>query len=60
MASCEYQCLSAKLIKEVAKLEGSLKGLVPKPVAVALNKKLSQGYLEAPTEEASRRNKISL
>jgi pantetheine-phosphate adenylyltransferase len=60
MASCEYQCLSAKLIKEVAKLEGSLKGLVPKPVAVALKKKLSQGYLEAPTEKASHLNKISL
>jgi len=60
MTSSEYQCLSSRLIKEVAKLGGSLKGLVPKHVAVALNKKLSNEYPEASVEKASHRNKISL
>ncbi len=59
MASSEYQCLSSKLIKEVASLGGSLKGLVPKHVAVALNNRLARVKLEASTQRASRRNKIS-
>lgn len=49
MASSEYQCLSSKLIKEVANLGGSLKGLVPEHVAAALNNRLAQAQLEAPT-----------
>jgi pantetheine-phosphate adenylyltransferase len=52
MASCEYQCLSSKLIKEVANLGGRLKGLVPDHVAVALNNKLVKAQLEAPTQRA--------
>ncbi len=48
MASPEYQCLSSKLIKEVAELQGCLKGLVPDHVAVALGKKLSLGRSKAP------------
>jgi pantetheine-phosphate adenylyltransferase len=60
MTSSEYQCLSSRLIKEVAKLRGCLEGLVPEHVAVALNEKLCGGYLEAPAEKASHRNKISL
>jgi len=59
MASSEYQCLSSKLIKEVASLGGSLKGLVPEHVAVALNNRLAGVKLEASTQRASRRNKIS-
>jgi len=59
MASSEYQCLSSKLIKEVASLGGSLKGLVPEHVAVALNNRLARVKLEASTQRASRRNKIS-
>jgi len=49
MASSEYQCLSSKLIKEVANLGGSLKGLVPEHVAAALNNRLAQAQLETPT-----------
>jgi len=48
MASPDYQCLSSKLIKEVAELQGCLKGLVPDHVAVALRKKLSLGRPKAP------------
>jgi pantetheine-phosphate adenylyltransferase len=43
MASSDYQCISSKLIKEVATLQGCLTGLVPDHVAVALKKKLSEG-----------------
>jgi pantetheine-phosphate adenylyltransferase len=39
MASQEYQFLSASLIKEVASLGGNIHSLVPKNVAVALEKK---------------------
>jgi pantetheine-phosphate adenylyltransferase len=39
MASQEYQFLSASLIKEVAGLGGNIHSLVPKNVAVALEKK---------------------
>jgi pantetheine-phosphate adenylyltransferase len=52
MANCEYQCLSSKLIKEVAKLGGCLKGLVPDHVAIALSEKLAEGYFEASAKEA--------
>ncbi len=52
MSSSEYQCLSAKLIKEVANLGGRLTGLVPEHVAVALNNKLAKAQLEAPTQRA--------
>jgi phosphopantetheine adenylyltransferase len=48
MASPDYQCISSKLIKEVAELQGCLKGLVPDHVAVALQEKLSPGRPEAP------------
>jgi len=54
MASSEYQCLSAKLIKEVASLGGCLTGLVPEHVAVALNNRLAKAQLEAPTQRARR------
>jgi len=59
MASSEYQCLSSRLIKEVASLGGSLKGLVPEHVAVALNNRLAGVKLEASAQRASRRNKNS-
>jgi pantetheine-phosphate adenylyltransferase len=53
MASSEYQCLSSKLIKEVANLGGRLKGLVPDHVAVALNNRLAaKAQLEFPTQRA--------
>ena len=54
MASSEYQCLSARLIKEVASLGGCLTGLVPEHVAVALNNRLAKAQLEAPTQRARR------
>lgn len=54
MASSEYQCLSAKLIKEVASLGGCLTGLVPEHVAVALNNRLAKAKLEAPTQRTRR------
>ena len=53
MASPDYQCISSKLIKEVAELQGCLKGLVPDHVAVALQKKLSLEHPEAPAEKAA-------
>ncbi len=39
MTNLEYQFLSSSLLKEVARLGGSIDGLVPEPVAVALRKK---------------------
>ena len=39
MTSSQYQFLSSSLIKEVAKLGGSLEGMVPAHVAVALREK---------------------
>ncbi len=39
MANLKYQFLSSSLLKEVACLCGTIEGLVPKPVAVALQKK---------------------
>ena len=41
MASCQYQFLSSKLLKEVAALGGCLDGMVPDHVAAALKEKLS-------------------
>ena len=52
MASSEYQCLSSRLIKEVANLGGCLKGLVPEHVADALNNRLANAQPEAPTQRA--------
>ncbi len=40
MASLNYQFLSSSLLKEVASLGGYMDDLVPKPVAVALKKKV--------------------
>ena len=40
MANLKYQFLSSSLLKEVASLEGYINDLVPKPVAVALEKKV--------------------
>ena len=40
MADLRYQFLSSSLLKEVASLEGYINDLVPKPVAVALKKKV--------------------
>jgi len=40
MASQEYQFLSSSLLKEVAHLNGNIKGLVPKHVAEALKRKV--------------------
>ena len=40
MASQEYQFLSSSLLKEVARLDGNISDLVPKPVAEALRKKV--------------------
>jgi len=40
MANLEYQFLSSGLLKEVASLSGNIDDLVPKPVAVALRKKV--------------------
>jgi len=53
MASSDYQCISSKLIKEVATLQGCLKGLVPDHVAAALKEKLSGGYTGDPTKKAT-------
>ena len=39
MARVEYQFLSSSLLKEVASLGGNIDELVPKPVALALEKK---------------------
>jgi len=41
MTSSEYQFLSSSLIKEVAKLGGCLRGMVPDHVATALRGKFS-------------------
>ncbi|MDH5781553.1 MAG: pantetheine-phosphate adenylyltransferase, partial [Dehalococcoidia bacterium] len=41
MTSSEYQFLSSSLIKEVAKLGGCLRGMVPDHVATALTEKFS-------------------
>jgi len=41
MTSSEYQFLSSSLIKEVAKLGGCLRGMVPAHVATALREKFS-------------------
>lgn len=41
MTSSQYQFLSSSLIKEVAKLGGSLEGMVPDHVAVALRETFS-------------------
>jgi pantetheine-phosphate adenylyltransferase len=40
MADYRYQFLSSSLLKEVAGLEGYIEDLVPRPVAVALRRKL--------------------
>lgn len=40
MASQEYQFLSSSLLKEVARLNGNISGLVPEYVAEALKKKV--------------------
>ena len=40
MTSLEYQFISSSLLKEVASLSGNIDGLVPKPVAIALRRKL--------------------
>lgn len=40
MSSLEYQFVSSSLLKEVARLGGQIDDLVPKPVAIALRKKL--------------------
>lgn len=40
MSSLKYQFLSSSLLKEVASLGGFIDDLVPKPVAVALKKKV--------------------
>jgi pantetheine-phosphate adenylyltransferase len=45
MASLKYQFLRSSLLKEVARLGGNVDNLVPKPVLLALKKKLSQGKL---------------
>ena len=42
MASQEYQFLSSSLLKEVARLEGNIKDLVPAHVAEALGKKVDE------------------
>ncbi|MFC2014057.1 pantetheine-phosphate adenylyltransferase [Chloroflexota bacterium] len=52
MASVEYQFLSSSLLKEAASLGGHMKDLVPKHVAVALQKKI-QGYPPTNYEEES-------
>jgi pantetheine-phosphate adenylyltransferase len=39
MASLRYQFLSSTLMREVAELDGSLEGMVPEHVAVALKNK---------------------
>ena len=41
MASLKYQFLSSSMLKDVARLGGNIYDLVPKPVAVALKKKLN-------------------
>lgn len=41
MSDLKYQFLSSSLLKEAAKLGGSVDGLVPKHVAIALRKKVS-------------------
>jgi len=41
MSTLQYQFISSSLIKEVASLGGDIESLVPKPVAVALRKKVS-------------------
>jgi pantetheine-phosphate adenylyltransferase len=53
MTSSQYQFLSSSLIKEVAKLGGSLEGMVPEHVAVALRKKFS-----VPSEVATGKDKM--
>jgi pantetheine-phosphate adenylyltransferase len=53
MTSSQYQFLSSSLIKEVAKLGGSLEGMVPDHVAVALREKFS-----VPTEVACGKHKM--
>ena len=40
MANLKYQFLSSSMLKEVASLGGQIDSLVPKPVAVALKKKV--------------------
>ena len=45
MSNLEYQFLSSSLLKEVARLDGDIDDLVPKPVADALKRKFSsQAY----------------
>ncbi len=41
MSSLEYQFLSSSLLKEAASLGGAIDDLVPKPVAAALRRKVS-------------------
>ena len=41
MSNLKYQFLSSSLLKEVARLNGDIDDLVPKPVAVAIKEKLS-------------------
>jgi pantetheine-phosphate adenylyltransferase len=45
MANLNYQFLSSSLLKEVANLGSNIDNLVPKAVADALNKKISEGKL---------------
>ncbi len=45
MTSEAYSYLSSKLIKEIAYLGGSVKGLVPDPVAERLRAKFKEGGL---------------
>ncbi len=42
LASEQYAYLSATLIKEIARMDGDLKGFVPKPVMIALKKRIKE------------------
>jgi pantetheine-phosphate adenylyltransferase len=44
MSNLKYQFLSSSLLKEVASLGGYIDDLVPKPVALAVKKKVQKNY----------------
>jgi pantetheine-phosphate adenylyltransferase len=44
MSNLKYQFLSSSLLKEVASMGGYIDDLVPKPVALAVKKKVQKNY----------------
>src|SRR5205823_9203076 len=56
MTSDEFSYLSSSLVKEVARLGGSLDGLVPGAVAAALKRKYHDGAAPSPDAQVAEKS----